>query len=344
MKDTSTSYDTVVGVDIAKDVFQVHLTDESTGELVKKAVSRKKFLDFFANRKNCLIGMEACGGSHYWARELKKLGHKVKLMPGKDVKAFNPGNKDDAADARAIWMAVQQSSVREVAVKTEEQQSILAMHKIREIKVKQRVAIINQIRGLLMEFGEVMPRGHKAIREGLGEALERIQDRVPTMLIQTIEMMFADARRLDEQVKEIENQLKAWAKTQEACQRLQEVPGVGLITATSFVATVGDAKVFKSGRQLAAFIGVAPRHIGSGGKTRVLGMSKRGDPYLRKMLIHGARAVVTLSKEPPKAVTRLLNKHATNVVVGAMANKMVRIMWSMMAHGTRYEKAHVCVL
>ena len=334
---------TVVGIDIAKNVFQLHWTDPSTGEVIRKQLTRAKILQFFANREKCLIGMEACGGSHYWARELIKLGHEVKLMPGEDVKAFNRGNKSDARDAEAIWLATKVNSPRKVAVKTEEQQAVLSIHRIRELKVKQRTAEINQIRGILMEFGLVTARGHKAIREWLPHALESLQERVPRIALKALSQLWSDVQQLDHQIKELEEDLKSWAQTQPDCQRLMQIPGVATLTATATVATIGNAKAFKNGRQFAAFLGIAPRHKGSGGKIEVLGMSKRGDGYVRKLILHGARAVVTVSKEPPKMVTRLKKDHCTNKVIGAMANKMARIMWALMAHESSYVKDYVPV-
>ena len=340
--DNSTA--TVIGVDLAKDIFQMHWIDKETGEVFNKKFSRKRFHEFFINREPCLVGMEACGGAHYWARTLTELGHEVRLMPGKDAKAFNPGNKDDASDARAIWAATKAGTTRTVAIKSEEQQAVLAMHRVRDQKIRQRTAIINQIRGLLTEFGLVVAKGQKALMDWIPSALESLSDRVPRMLVSTIEQLRQDIKWLNEQVSEIEKELKLWAKDNEACGRLQEIDGVGLITATAVVANVGDASAFKNGRQMSAFFGLVPRHIGSGGKTKNLGISKRGDGYIRWLVIHGARAVVSLMKEPPKVVERLKKDHPINVVVGAMANRMLRTMWSMLVHGTRYERNHISVL
>lgn len=242
-------------------------------------------------------------------------------MPGEDVKAFNRGNKSDVRDAEAIWLATQVNSPRKVAVKTEEQQAILAVHRIRELKVKQRTAEVNQIRGILMEFGLVTARGHKTIRQWLPHALESLQERVPRIALKALSQLWSDVQQLDRQIKELENDLKSWAKAQPDCQRLMQIPGVAVLTATATVSTVGNAKAFKNGRQFAAFLGIAPRHKGSGGKIEVLGMSKRGDGYVRKLIIHGARSVVTLSKKPPKMVTRLKKDHCTNKVIGPMATK-----------------------
>jgi len=335
---------TVVGVDLAKNVFQVHYVDEETGEIKNKALSRKKFDSFFENRLPCLIGMEACSGSHFWARKLMRLGHQVRVMPVTDVKAFNSGNKSDSRDAHAIWMATKSGVTREVAIKSEEQQAVLCMHRILELKKKHRIALTNQIRGLLAEFGLVMPRGHKALREGLKEVLPELEKVAPKMLCEEILELWQDVICLQEQQAAIEKKLAVWAKTNSDCQRLLEIPGVGILIATAVVSTIGDANTFKNGRQLAAFFGVAPAHTGSGGKITVLGMSKRGDNYVRKLLVHGARCLVTLCKEPPKAVERLKKKHHVNVVIGAMANRLCRIMWALMKHESKYVKDYQHIL
>ena len=329
---------TVIGVDLAKNVFQLHFVDEETGEVKRLKLNRQKFQQFFINRAPCLIGMEACGGSHYWAREFLKLGHQVKVMPVSDVKAFNSGNKSDARDAQAIWAATRAGTTRDVAVKTEEQQAILSMHRILELKKIHRVGLTNQIRGLLAEFGLVVPTGFKALREGLPKMLEELEQRAPKMFCEQIQDLWQDILRLREQENAIDQKLSVWAKTNSDCQRLMEIPGVGLLTATAVVATVGNARVFKNGRQLAAFFGVAPAHTGSGGKIQVLWMSKRGDCYVRKLLVHCARTSVLLCKDPPKVVDRLKKKHHVNVVIGAMANRLCRIIWALMKHETKYVK------
>ncbi len=329
---------TVIGVDLAKNVFQLHYVDEETGEIKRLKLSRKKFESFFENRSPCLVGMEACGSSHFWARKLIRLGHQVRVMPVTDVKAFNSGNKSDARDAQAIWMATKAGTTRVVAIKSEEQQAVLCMHRILELKKKQRVALTNQIRGLLSEFGLVMPTGIKALREGLKVVLPELEKVAPKMFCEEILGLWQEIISLKEQQASIENKLAVWARTNSNCQRLIDVPGIGVLTATAVVASVGDARVFRNGRQLAAYFGIAPRHTGSGGKIVVLGMSKRGDNYIRKLLIHCARTVVCLSKEPPKVVERLKKKHHVNVVIGAMANRLCRIMWALMKYETNYVK------
>jgi len=329
---------TVVGVDTAKRVFQLHWIDIETGEVVSLQIKRVKFLEHFANRAPCLIGMEACGGSQHWARKLVAMGHEVKLMPAKAVRPFVGGNKSDAHDARAIWTAVQQPKVKAVAVKTEEQQAILALHRMRSQLVKFRTSQINGLRGLLTEYGEVMPQGKAGVRKGVAEALQRLEDRLPTIVIDTLREQWARIGKMDEEIGEIERRLKIWHSKEDACQRIAEIPGVGLLTATAAVTTMGDAGAFKSGREFAAWLGLVPRQTGTGGRIRLLGISKRGDAYLRTLLIHGARSVLTHAKEPEPWITKLRQRRPPNVVVVALANKMARTIWALLAHDRTYQK------
>jgi transposase len=295
----------VFGVDIAKRVFQLHSVDPETGEIVSKQIKRAGFLEHFANRAPCLIGMEACGGAQHWARRLSEMGHQVKLMPGKAVKAFVSGNKSDVADARAIWMAVQQPGVKSVAVKTEAQQAVLALHRMRQQLVKFRTMQSNGLRGLLTEYGEVMAVGRAALDRAIGDVLARLHERLPAVLIDTLREQWGMLARLDEQIAEIERRLSAWMKQDKACKTIAEIPGVGLLTATAAVATMGDTKAFKSGREFAAWLGLVPGQSGTGGKVRLLGISKRGDTYLRTLLIHGARAVLTHGRNRARGYSNL---------------------------------------
>ena len=332
---------TVVGVDTAKDVFQVYWVDAITGKAHNLRLKRAKFLEHFVNRSACLIGMEACGGSHHWARELKKMGHEVKLMAGKMVKAFVPGNKNDMADARAIWMATQQRNVRAVAVKTEQQQAVLAMHRMREQLVKFRTAQTNSLRGLLTEYGEVMRKGRAAMNEAMPGILQRLSERVPAVLVDTLREQWSRVAVLDGEIKEIEMRLQAWMRQDEACKAIAAIPGVGLLTATAAVATMGDPAAFKSGREFAAWLGLVPGQNGTGGKVRLLGISKRGDTYLRKLLIHGARAALLISKHPTKWMQEIRQRRPLNVAIVAQANKMARVIWALLAHGSAFDKQHV---
>jgi transposase len=327
---------TVVGVDIAKRVFQLHWVELGSGEIVSVQLKRAKFLEHFANRLPCLIGMEACGGSQHWARELHKLGHEVKLLSARMVKAFVSGNKNDAADARAIWTAVQQPGIKAVAVKSEGQQAVLALHRMRAQLVKFRTAQVNGLRGLLAEYGEVLPQGRAGIRRDVPGALERVAERLPAMVIETLREQYARVGELDEQVQRIERRLQQWHRQDEASRRLAEIPGVGVLGATAALATIGDAQVFRSGREFAAWLGLVPRQSGTGGRVRLLGISKRGDPYLRTVLIHGARAVMTHSKAPPEWVRQVAERRPKMAIV-ALANKIARTIWALLAHQREYE-------
>lgn len=331
-----------VGVDIAKQVFQVHYVDQQTGEVVNKPIKRAKFLEHFANRAPCLIGMEACGGAHHWARQLRQMGHEVNLMSAEFVKAFNIRNKNDAADARAIWLAVQQPG-KPVAVKTEMQQAMLALHRMREQLVKFRTMQINSLRGLLTEYGEVMSKGRAALSKEIPAVLGRIAERLPAALIDTLREQWNGLAGLDQQVAEIERRMREWKKEDRAVKAISEIPGVGLLTATAAVAMMGDAKAFDSGREFAAWVGLVPKQTGSGGKVNLHGISKRGDTYLRKLLIHGARSVLTNAKDPGPWVEQMSKRRPTNVVVVALANKMARTIWAVLAHDRPYCKAYVSV-
>jgi len=331
----------IIGVDIAKRVFQLHWIESGTGEIVNLQLKREQFLEYFANLVPSLIGMEACGGSQHWARQLQKMGHEVKLLPGKQVKPFVGGNKSDVHDARAIWTAMQQPGIKPVAIKSEEQQAVLALHRMRSQLVKFRTAQINGLRGLLTEYGEVMPQGKVGIKKAIAEALQRLSDRLPSVVIDTLREQWERVAILDKQVTDIEQRLKQWLKQDPASACIFEIPGVGLLTATAAVATMGDAKAFKSGREFAAWLGLVPRQSGTGGRIRLLGISKRGDTYLRTLLIHGARSVLMHAKEPDPWVTELRQRRPLNVAVVALANKMARLIWALLANEREYQKGYV---
>jgi len=333
---------TPVGIDIAKNVFQVHFVDESTGEIVSKQVKRARFLEFFANRAECLIGMEACGGAHHWARRLIQMGHQVRLLPARFVKAFNVRNKNDAADARAIWLAVQQPG-KPVAVKTEMQHPMLSLHRMREQLVKFRTMQSNGLRGLLAEYGEVAGQGRASFAKALPELLGRLSERLPAVLIDSLREQWAEIARIDERIAAIEQRMQAWKKEDPAVKAISEIPGVGLLTATAAVAAMGDAKAFRSGREFAAWAGLVPRQTGTGGKTQLHGISKRGDTYLRTLLIHGARSVLTHARHPGPWVEQIRRRRPANVVAVALANKMARTIWAILAHGRAYQREYVSV-
>ena len=328
---------TVVGVDTAKRVFQLHWVDMETGEIVDLKLRRAKFLEHFANRAPCVVVLEACGGSHHWARRLRELGHEPRLLPAKAVRPFATGNKNDAQDARAIWTAAQLPGVRTVAVKSEEQQAILALHRMRQQLVKFRTAQINGLRGLLTEYGEVMPRGRAGMRRDMAAVLERVSRRLPAMVIDTLREQWARVGRLDEEIGEIERRIALWHRGNVASKRVAEIPGVGVLSATAVVAAMGDPTAFRSGREFAAWLGLVPRHDGTGGRVRMLGISKRGDRYLRTLPIHGARSASTGSKARPEWALRLAERRPPNVVTVALANKTARTIWALLAHDRTYQ-------
>lgn len=331
----------VFGIDIAKQVFQIHWVDTDTGEIHSEQVKRAEFLSWFANHSSSDIGMEACGGAHHWARRLIAMGHEVTLLPARQVKPFIVGNKNDVADARGIWTAMQQPGIKTVAVKTEGQQAVLSLHRMREQLVKFRTAQINGLRGLLAEFGEVVPKGRAALKQQLPDCFARLSDRVPVFLMDSLREQWSRVDCLDEEIKELEKRLHDWLKQDEACQRVAKVPGVGLLTATALMATMGDPSVFKSGREFAAWLGLVPRQTGTGGRVQLHGISKRGDTYLRTLLIHGARSVMTHNKQPDNWLARLQQRRPNNVALVAQANKTARTVWALLAHNRDYQSQWV---
>ncbi|MGF6536862.1 transposase [Paraburkholderia youngii] len=284
--------------------------------------------------------MEAYGGAHHWARQLMKLGHQVKLMPPKFVKAFNIGNKSDPTDARAIWMATQIPR-KAVAIKSEAQQAVLALHRMRQQLVKFRTMQINSLRGLLAEYGEVMGRSREVLDKAIPGVLAKLSERLPAMLIDTLRAQWNSLTVLDRQIAEIEQRLRIWMREDQACKTIAAVPGVGLLTATAAVATMGDATAFRSGREFAAWIGLVPKQTGSGGKVQLLGISRRGDTYLRTLLIHGARSVLRHPEKAGAWIEQLAKRRPFNVVIVALANKLARTIWALLAHNRQYQSEHV---
>ena len=332
---------TTYGLDLAKSVMQLHWVDMLTGEIHRKQLKRRALLEFFANRQPGVIAMEACGSAHYWARELLKLGHEVRLIAAQFVRPFVKTNKNDAADAAAIWETVQRPDMRFVAVKTEEQQSVLALHRMRSQLIKVRTMQMNQIRGLLYEFGADLPQGRQRGLKEVPDALANLENSISPMMLDTIRQQLKRLEEMDKDIAEIEKRLTLWKKDQEAVTRLMAIPGVGLLTATAIIATVGDMKSFRSGREFAAFLGLVPRQSGTGGKVRLLGISKRGDTYLRSLLTHGARAVVNFQiKNRNPWIDKLLSRRPHNVTVVALANKMARTIWALLVKNTEYVASH----
>jgi len=327
-----------IGLDIAKRFFQLHAINRDTGEVERLKLRRSEMTIHFANRLPCLVAMEACGSSHHWARELRALGHEVRLIATKFVRPFVRSNKTDAADAQAICEAALRPEMRFVPVKTEHQQAILSLHSMRDGLVKARTAQIHQIRAAFYEFGIDMPEGRHWCVKSLPAAFERLEGKIPQMVIDALQLQLELIRDLTGRVQEIERKLEAYKKTDERCSRLLKVPGVGMLTATAIVASVGDAKAFRSGREFAAWLGLVPRQSGTGGRVRLFGISKRGSPYLRVLLIHCARAVVARQKRHSAWLEQLLARRHWNVAVVAQANKIARTIWALLAHDRSYDQ------
>lgn len=330
----------VVGLDIAKNVFQLHTVDMSTGEIINTSLKRAKVLQHFAKHPPCVIGIEACGGAHHWARELSQLGHSVRLIHARAVRPFVYGNKTDATDARAIWQAVQQPGMRFVAPKTLQQQATLVLHRQRQLLKKIKNMQTNALRGLLQEFGLVFAKGDKALFDKLEAALERLGEHIPQYVIDSLRDQLQRIRQLQADIDAIELKLAMVLRDSEDIKRVAKLPGVGLLTATAVIATMGQAQAFKSGREFCAWLGLVPGQSGSGGKVKLLGISKRGDAYVRTLLIHGARSVLHHSKTPGPWLEQLKARRPSNVVVVALAAKMARIIWAITARQQDYQPGY----
>jgi transposase len=332
---------TTVGFDVAKMIFQIHGVDEQGRVAVRKQLKRSQVLTYFANLAPCLIGMEACGSAHYWARQLAGFGHTVKLIAPQFVKPYVKTNKNDAADAEAICEAVARPNMRFVPVKSGEQQGVLALHRARQGFVKARTAQANQIRGLLAEYGIVIPQGISHITRRLPEILEDAENGLPGLFRELLARLGEHLQCLGRQVEELEAQIQRGHRDNATSRRLAQIPGIGPITASALAASIGDAKQFNSGRQLAAWLGLVPKQHSSGGKPLLLRISKRGDTYLRTLLIHGARAVIRVAKQKAgyadSWLARLIDRRHTNVAAVALATKNARIVWALLAHDRIYQ-------
>ena len=325
---------TTIGLDLAKRVFQVHGLDHEGRARLCKKLRRGQVLKFFATLPGCLVGMEACGSAHYWAREIRAQGHQVRLIPPQYVRPFVKTNKHDAADAEAIAEALVRPTMRFAPIKSADQQSVLMLHRSRELLVKQRTMLINAVRGHCSELGMTAGQGASRVNDLL-VLLETPDDpRLPTFAREALGVLITQLHAVKEAIRTLERKLQAWHRSQQASQRLTTIPGVGVITATALVATLGDGSQFKSGRHLSAWLGLVPRQHSSGGKSRLGRISKRGDGYLRRLLVHGSRAILRWQRAAPKRslpwVGELLARRPTNVVLVAMANKTARTVWAMM--------------
>ncbi len=335
---------TTIGMDLAKNVFQIHGVDARDKVVMRKQLRRDQVSEFFAKLPPCLVGMEACGGAHHWARKLQDFGHTVRLMAPQFVKPYVKSNKNDAADAEAICEAVTRPNMRFVPVKSVEQQAVLALHRVRQGFVKARTAQANQIRGLLAEYGLVLPQGVSALRKRLPDLLETSKDGVPEVFLLLVRRLYAHLTELDQQAEALEEQIRAWHRDCALSRRLEKIPGIGPLTATALVASIADAQAFRNGRQLSAWLGLVPRQHSSGGKPTLLGISKRGDVYLRTLLIHGARAALLSAQRKQSAgpwLKGLLGRRHVNVATVALANKNARTAWALLAHDREFQADYV---
>jgi transposase len=338
---------TTVGIDLAKNVLQIHGANERGKKVFNKQLRRKQVLVYFAQLPPCLIGLEACGSAHHWARQLQALGHIVKLMAPQFVKPYVKTNKNDAADAEAICEAVGRPNMRFVPIKNVDQQAVLSVHRARQGFVKARTAQGNQIRGLLLEYGIVLPQGLSHIVKRLPAILEDGENDLPGVFRQLLQRLVDHLKELNHQVQELETQIQVWHQHNEASKRLAGIPGIGPITASALVASIGDASNFKNGRQLAAWLGLVPRQHSSGGKQTLQGISKRGDAYLRTLLIHGGRSVMRVAAGKTNHTSRwliqLMERRHKNVAAVALANKNARTVWALLTHQREYQPDYMLV-
>jgi transposase len=332
---------TTIGLDLAKSVFQVHAVDAMGSVVMRKRLRRGQVLAFFAEIPPCLIGLEACATAHYWARELIALGHEARLMPPNYVKAYVKRNKHDVADAEAICEAVRRPSMRFVPIKTAEQQSALMMHRARDLLVRQRTMLVNALRGHLAEFGLIEAQGLHKVAKLIAIVTDENDGRVPYIARQVLQVMINHIEDIQVRIVGLEKQLLAWHKSNPVSQRLATIPGIGPIIATAIAATVADPNTFRSGREFAAWLGLVPRQNSTGSKARLGGISKRGDSYLRRLLVNSAHTVLLCSKQAKTDpwLTSLLTRKPRLVAAVALANKTARLVWALMSRQDTYRHA-----
>jgi len=334
---------TTYGLDVAKQVCQMYWVDAQTGEIANRRFARDELIGFLSKRPAGRVALEACGSGHWWARKIKALGHDVVLLHAKFIRPFVQTNKTDAADARAIWTAVQQPEMRTVAAKTEDQQAMLGLHRMRALLIKFRTMQVNQLRGLLYEFGVSFRSGRVAGLNEMRTRMVELENALPGAMFSSLQDQLKRIDGLQADIEQLERRIGSWKKQEAACRAIAEVPGIGTLTATALVATLGDANTFKSGREFASFLGLVPRQSGTGGKVRLGSISKRGDPYLRTLLIHGARSVLFHAKVPTAWQKGIQERRPANVAAVAIASKMARTAWAVLAHGQAYRKDYVSV-
>jgi transposase len=333
-----------IGLDLGKSVFQIHGVDAGGAVVIQRRLTRSRLLAFFAKQPACLVGMEACAAAHHWGRELLKLGHKVRLMPPRYVKPYVKRQKNDAADAEAICEAVTRPNMRFVEIKTCEQQGTLVLHRVRLMLTRQRVQLSNAIRGHMAEYGLVAPVGRKGLQRLIAVIDDPDDARVPAVARASLAPLVRQLRLVNDQVLENDRLVRASARSTELGHRLMEVPGVGPVLASAMVATVADPTAFKSGRDLAAWIGLVPRQNSSGGKEKLGGITKQGDRYLRQLLVAGALAVIRYAQRHGTRrpwLMHLLARRTPKIAAVALANKMARMIWAMMMTGERYREPKV---
>ncbi len=337
MKEIST-----IGLDLAKTVFHVHGVDRAGVVVVSKRLRRSQVIPFFQKLKPCLVGMEACATSHHWARQLQALGHTVRIMPAHYVKPYVKRNKNDAADAAAICEAVTRPTMRFVATKSPEQQSLLMVHRIRALLVRQRTMLVNGMRAHLAEFGIVAPVGRMGVKALVAVIADKTDGRLPDLARYNLESLVTALMTVSEEIRETERQILLWHRSNAASRRLATIPGIGPITATALVASVTDPAVFTSGRDLAAWIGLVPKQNSTGGKARLGRISKQGDPYLRWLLVAGAMAVIRQGRKTDFAkmpwLADLTARKPTKVAAVALANKTARMAWALLVNGKIYRR------
>ncbi len=333
---------TTIGVDLAKNVFQVHGIDAAGEVVLRKVLRRRQVIPFFAKLSPCLVGMEACGTSHYWARELSGLGHEVKLMPPTYVKAYVKRGKSDAVDAEAITEAVLRPSMRFVAVKSPDQQAALMLHRSRDLLVRQRTQCVNMIRAQLAEFGFVIAKGIQHALDVVARLLGGEVIEIPSIAATALLVLAEQVRNVQSQIRKLEKELLKWFRGNEVAQRLAKIPGIGYITATAMVASVTEPQQFSSGRQFSAWLGITPLQNSSGGKERLGRISKMGDQYLRRLLVTGMTARIGAAVRKPETadpwLVAMLARKPRKLVAVALANKTARIAWVVMARGESYRK------
>lgn len=331
----------VLGIDLAKNVFQVHGADSKGKCVLRKRLSRTKLIEFVSNLSPCIIGIEACGGAHYWARLFKQNGHEVRMMSPQFVKPYVKSNKTDRNDSEAIAEACTRPTMRFVPAKTIEQQDVLMIHRAREMSIKNKTAQANQIRGILSEYGITIPQGISRIRR-LNEVIELNKDKLSAIIVGLMMQLYEQFKIYDAQVKGYDRQLESLSKQNSVCQEIQKIAGIGPIIASAIVATIGDATVFKNGREVSAWLGLTPKQYSSGEKMILSGISKRGDRYMRKLLIQGARtAVKVCDKKSDKLsiwVANIKQRCGYNKAAVALANKNARLVWAIMATGECYRQ------